>query len=350
MNDKSSDNAGGGLRGLRARPSVALLKTVYDAYGISGISGSIDLGGSANLNLLVSDAHGRYVVRVYRPYVNEARLADIQLARQELNARGIPTSVIRSTLDGRQHIEFVGRLVEVERYAESDASMDSWQRLMEGLPLLGRMHAVLREVRFGSEGSKNPVFANYIEPQVAYERTLQGTRRIRGWNPSLYNQRLADAAEELARLVTTAERELIPMLPRQLVHGDYWDNNVRFRDGRIVLVSDFDFMGERARIDDLALTLYYFDCSGEPMSGRRLGRIRSLVDAYDEGLSEHLSVTERMALPLAMARQPLWSMGGWIALLDDEEAARRHASSMLREIEWALNILREVERWQSAFS
>ena len=29
------------------------------------------------------------------------------------------------------------------------------------------------------------------------------------------------------------------------------------------------------------------------------------------------------ALPLAMARQPLWSIGGWVALLDDEEAARQ---------------------------
>jgi Ser/Thr protein kinase RdoA (MazF antagonist) len=350
QNDKISDNAGGELRGLRARPSAELLKAVCDAYGIYSLSDIIDLGGSANLNLLATDDQSRYVVRVYRPYVNEARLADIQLARQELNSHGIPSSEVLSTLDGQQYIIFDGRLVEVDRYVESDANMDSWERLMAGLPLLGRIHTILRDVHFSTEGKKKPLFANYIEPQKALGMTLQGTQRIRGWNPSTYNLRLIDAAEELARLVSAAERELVPMLPRQMVHGDYWDNNVFFRDGRIVLVTDFDFMGERARIDDLALTLYYFDCSDEPSTEKRLGRLRSLIDAYDEGLTERLSMTERLALPLAMARQPLWSMGGWIALLDDEEAARRHAAGMLGDVEWALRIIRELDRWQAAFS
>lgn len=179
--------------------------------------------------------------------------------------------------------------------------------------------------------------------------TLQGTQRIRRWKSS-DNLRLADAAEELAHLVFAAERELIPMLPRQMVHGDYWHNNVLFLNGRVVLVTDLDFMGERARIDDLALTLYYFDCSDEPVSDKRLGRLRLLIDAYDEGSDDRLSIAERLALPLAIARQPLWSIGGWIALLDDEEAARRHAAAMLGEVEWALRIVRELDRWQAAFT
>jgi Ser/Thr protein kinase RdoA (MazF antagonist) len=53
---------------------------------------------------------------------------------------------------------------------------------------------------------------------------------------------------------------LVARLPHQLVHGDFWDNNVGFLGGRPVLVADFDFMGERARIDDLALTLWYARC------------------------------------------------------------------------------------------
>ncbi|WP_308635783.1 phosphotransferase enzyme family protein [Paenibacillus silvisoli] len=348
--DSLSDNAGGGLRGLRARPSADLLKTVCDAYGIHSLSDIIDLGGSANLNLFATDGHNRYVVRVYRPYVNEARLADIQLARQVLNAQGIPSSKVRLTLNGQPYILFDGRLVEVDRYVESDANMASWEHLAAGLPLLGRIHTILRDVQFSTEGKKNQPFANYIEPQNALGMTLKGIQRIRGWNPSAYNMRLITATEELAYLVSAAEQELVPMLPRQMVHGDFWDNNVVFRDGRIVLVTDFDFMGERARIDDLALTLYYFDCSDEPSSAKRLGGLRGLIDSYDSGLTEHLSMRERLSIPLAMARQPLWSMGGWIALLDDEEAARRHAAGMLGDVEWALRIIRELDRWQAAFS
>jgi hypothetical protein len=46
----------------------------------------------------------------------------------------------------------------------------------------------------------------------------------------------------------------------------------------------------------------------------------------DSGLDDPLTHPERAALPLAMARQPLWAVGRWIALLDDESRARRLAS------------------------
>jgi Ser/Thr protein kinase RdoA (MazF antagonist) len=349
MHKMVTDNAGGGVRGLRARPSAALFQAVRQAYGINGLEDSIDLGGSSSLNLLVTDDHSRFVVRVYRPYVSEARLADIQLARKALGAGGVPSSKVLSTLDGQPWIVFDDRLVEVESYVESDANMDSWEHLIRGLPTLGRIHTILRELPFGSEG-RNPRFANHIGPQNALGMTVQGTQRIRGWNPSSDDLRLADLSEKLAHLVVAGERELAPMLPRQMVHGDYWHNNVLLHDGCVVLVTDFDFMGERARIDDLALTLYYFACSAAPVAKKGGESLRSLIDAYDEGVDERLSVVERAALPLALARQPLWSIGGWIALLDEEEAARRHAATMLGEVEWALRIVGELDKWQAAFT
>ena len=345
------DDAAGGRRGLRATLSPELFEAVRNRYGLDGLAGNVDLGGSSSLNLLVADGHGRYVVRVYRPYVTAARLADIQLARRALAAGGVPCSEAVATRDGQPWMVFDGRLVEVEHYVERDADMDSWERLEAGLPLLGRIHTLLQTVEVGTDGRK-PVFANHIEPQDVLDWTLRGTRRIRGWHPSPAELRLADATEELAHRVYAAERDLVPALPRQLVHGDYWDNNVFFREGRVVLVIDFDFMGERARIDDLALTLYFTNStfSDAPLSDDRVSRLRKLVDAYDQGLDHPLSSAERAALPLAIARQPLWSIGGWVALLDDEQSARRHAAGMCWDVEWALSILREVDRWQAAFA
>jgi homoserine kinase type II len=126
---------------------------------------------------------------------------------------------------------------------------------------------------------------------------------------------------------------------------------VFFRDGRVVLVTDFDFMGERSRIDDLALTLYFMSLkyAKGPVSDHQLLRLRRLVNAYDIGLAEPLSSAERAALALALARQPLWSIGGWVALLDDEQSARRHVAGICWDVEWALRIVREVDRWQAAF-
>jgi hypothetical protein len=63
-----------------------------------------------------------------------------------------------------------------------------------------------------------------------------------------------------------------------------------------------------------------------------------------------LSAAERAALPVAIARQPLSSIGGWVARLDDQAAARRHAASVGPELTAARQLMTELGRWQGAFA
>jgi hypothetical protein len=51
-----------------------------------------------------------------------------------------------------------------------------------------------------------------------------------------------------------------------------------------------------------------------------------------------------------MARQPLSSIGGWVARLDDQAAARRHAASTGPELAAARQLMTELGRWQHAFA
>ncbi len=163
---------------------------------------------------------------------------------------------------------------------------------------------------------------------------------------------MATVAEELAEQVTQAETGVASRLPCQLVHGDFWDNNVLFRGGRPVLLADFDFMGKRARIDDLALTLHCARCDLRGQAGpvEELARLRRLVASYDGGLDLPLSAAERAALPVAMARQPLSSIGGWVARLDDEAEARRHTASVGPGLAAARRIMTDLDRWSDAFA
>jgi homoserine kinase type II len=244
------------------------------------------LGGSLNLNLLVNRGGECLVVRVHRASVSPARLADIQAVRD--------------------------RLVEVERFISHDGRMNTWPRLARGLPILGRIHTLLAGAEVSPAG-RSVEFANHIEAGQVLAGTKAGTARIRSWHPTPWERRRASEAERLAELVAAGEADLAGQLPRQLVHGDFWDNNVFSCGEDPVFVADFSFMAERARVDDLALTLYYADTE-LGLTGRRdrVAVLRPLVSAYAGGLDHPLTAAEREALPWVIARQPPWaSAAGW---------------------------------------
>lgn len=235
------------------------------------------------------------------------------------------------------------RLVEVEPFVEHDAKMDSWVLLQAGLPTLGRIHSLLKGVTVSDDGRSAPA-ANNIEPQDVIDGTLRAPSHIRQWDTTPAELQVAAAADALAYSVHQAQVGF-KTLPRQLVHGDYWDNNVFFREGRIVHIADLDFMGERARIDDLALTLYYTNSTfaDDQVSDTRIRQLLSLVNAYDSGLSDPLTGAERAALPIALARAALTFIV-MIPAIDSIAGAREMVAGMQQDIAWALAIMGSIQR------
>ncbi len=133
------------------------------------------------------------------------------------------------------------------------------------------------------------------------------------------------------------------------MHGDFWDNNVRFSHRRVALVTDFDFLGERPRTDDLALTLYYTSVDITDIT-RDPAQLTGLVAAYETGLGTRLSPHERAAIPLAITRQPLWSIAVWVALLDNQDTARRHLAATEAQLKWALQLTSRIAQVQDALT
>jgi len=336
------DDAGGGRRGARASSSAELLAFVARTWGID-TEEATDLGGSVNLNLRLDVRGESYVARVYRPNVSAERLDVLQAARDRLRAGGVPCVEILPTRSGQRSSTHRGRLVEVERFVAATERMDTIDRIERGLPMLARCHALLADVAFSEAAT--PAFANHVSAQEARTATAAGTRRIRSWSPTASELAVADDADRLAS--TLAELEAPSPTEPQLVHGDFWDDNVRFCGDDVALVADLDFAGVRPRIDDLALSLYFTSVDLEDLvDDPKL--LRRLVDAYDAGADRPLSELERLQLPAAMARQPLWSIGVWVALLDDVAAARAHLRASAREIRWGLRAADAVVRLQAA--
>ena len=297
------------------RPALSsqLLELVGERYGLC-VDSPRDLGGSFNLNVLV-DGH---VLRVYGPWVSAERLQELQRIRRVLRSRGAPIPGLRPAADGSPWGAWGDCVFEVESYM-AGAPMDSWERLSTGMRALGRLHSLMADL----DVRVPPPIANHLPQEIALAATLDATAIIRSWGPTAQEERYAECAETLARMLP------VTPLPCQLVHGDFWDNNVLFHDSeldriqdgtRTVLgrrgaagvcsshpgfglaaVLDLDFAGVRPRIDDLALPLGY--CVLD--AGARPADVRGLVDAYDAGCTTPLSDGERRALPFAMARMAL---------------------------------------------
>jgi homoserine kinase type II len=342
------DDAAGGQRGTRAIASPGLEAFLRAHWGVRPAGAAADLGGSANLNLLVTDARSLRVARVYRPFVTGQRVAALQAVRCHLARHGIPCPQPIPDRGGRGWQTFRGRVVEVEPYVAARAVMHTLARVRTGLVVLGRIHQVLQSFP-ADPAAVAPRFANYVAADGLVDAVAAGTRRIRAWQPTAPEARLADVADQIASTLAGWEPGRSVPLRRQLVHGDFWDNNVRFRRGQVALVTDFDFLGRRPRTDDLALTLYYTSVDITDIT-RDPAQLAELVGAYESGLGTRLPRHERAAIPLGIARQPLWSIAVWVALLDDRDTARRHLAATAPELTWARQLTSRITLLQNALS
>jgi Ser/Thr protein kinase RdoA (MazF antagonist) len=342
------DDAAGGQRGTRTIVSADLEEFLRAHWGVRPAGAAPDLGGSVNLNLLVTDGRTLQVARVYRPFVTGQRVAALQAVRRHLARHGIPCAEPIPGRGGRRWETFQGRAVEVEPYLAAPAVMHTLPRVRTGLAVLGRIHALLQAFP-ADPAAAAPRFANYVAAGGLVQAVAAGTRRIRAWQPTPDEARLADLADQIASTLAGWEPDRSAPPRRQLVHGDFWDTNVRFRHQQVALVTDFDFLGEHPRTDDLALTLYYTSVDITDIT-RDPAQLTELVSAYEAGLGTRLSQEERAAIPLAMTRQPLWSIAIWVALLDNQDTARRHLAATAPELTWALRLTDRITELQDALA
>jgi Ser/Thr protein kinase RdoA (MazF antagonist) len=324
----------------RASVSAELLSLVGREYALDELSPVRDLGGSYNLNLLVRARQGSFVVRVYQPWVTSERLAAIQGVRSSLGERGWPVAPLVLTRAGAGSCLLGRRVVEVEASVTAGGPMASWSELKFGLPWLARLHDALRDVPALPAAAVAPV-ANHLAASEVPAETAPAFESIRSWASTAAELRYLASAERLAAVVSEVDQFV---LPTQLVHGDFWHDNVQLDGSRLVRLGDFDFLGVRPRIDDLALTLFFANehAGRSDLSDGRLSQLRRLVDVYDASLEQPLSADERAALPYAIARTPLT----FVRDLADGSPFHRAELVELRgpEYEWALRVL-DDPRW-----
>ncbi|MGI8870744.1 MAG: phosphotransferase enzyme family protein [Mycobacteriales bacterium] len=332
----------------RAAGSDELVAEVAERYGLGACATWVDLGGSWTTNLRLDLAERVLVARIHQGSTPPERLAAVQAAREAVATAGIPTVTPIRVADGSGFVALSsGRLVELEPFLTWDTRMNTSALITRGHGVLAAMHDALRSADLPSAAG-TVRYANYIDSMGALDASRRGVARIRGWGDAKLSD-FADVALTHVESVAELESALRDRQLTQIVHGDFWDNNVLFRGTELVAVIDFDFMARRPRVDDLALTAYFlFLQPGRGLPTRDdAAMLRRFTDAYDAVAGVPLAIDERAALPLAIARQPAWSLGRWVVELD-EGGARKHATDLMGELPVARAILADIDYWQHA--
>jgi homoserine kinase type II len=160
--------------------------------------------------------------------------------------------------------------------------MKTPELLRIGFAELARIHDVLRSTSLPA-GARTSAHANHIEAEDALAASRRGADRIREWGEA-HLARFADDVVDHVAAVAEREKGYRASQRRQIVHGDFWDNNVLFDGEQIAAVLDFEFMAERPRVDDLALTIYFYllEPGHGPPTDQDLQLVRLLVQAYNQ--------------------------------------------------------------------
>ncbi len=319
-------------------------------WGIEVAPGQVSPGsGTANASAVISLPAERLFLKRRNPrYARVDWVRFDQALLSHLVGRGLAVPVAVPSRSGEPWVADGGSIYELFRYIDGDS-----HRSGDPIELAAAGRTLARIHRASVD----------FEPRVAKPwPRFHDPRDLLEWLPELLD--VAGAKAESAERLSALEQALalarrlaarLPdgrywSLPSAIVHGDYHAGNLKFRDGRVVGVFDWDWSSSQPRMVDLADGLLFL-CgrrrspvvAGDIWSLTESFRIdRGRVRAFGLGYAGELSPTacELEALPDLMRCR--WLYCRVDAAMRKVEPARR-GEFVARELATVLQDIDDIE-------
>lgn len=287
---------GGGLRSpgaLLGSAAMALLtalpfddaQSLLSAYGIVLDELKPLVAGSVNSNFFLNGTTkvgGRPIAlfgRIYEEQGEAGARFELQL-NQVLKAAAIPVASVLSTQAGDLTLSYGGKPFAL--YERLDGEVTCQARVN---PAMTRsVGAALAAVHSASLGS-----LRLPESRFGFSGIEERLKLIRDSG----REDLAPAAAQLAELCDQMKRETLPDVPRGLIHGDLFRDNVLLRGDAVAGLLDFESASRGSFVFDLMVTTLAW-CFGEKLDP---ALVRALLEGYDSVRALHAS--ERTAMVAA---------------------------------------------------
>ena len=235
--------------------------------------------GSVNTHYLVDTAKGKFVLKI-----DEVK-SEIEVKREQdllsfLRKHGFPCPVPLFDRNNRHYRDWGGKPLSVYRHIDGRA-IDPECMTVEKLENVGRVLADLHVI--------GKAYKKGIENRFGFERVAEIYFDVRGRLPHYFKKITRTLDDEVEYLHHYLEGKL----PKGIIHGDLFADNLMFKGDKVVAVLDFEAACRGKFIFDLATAVnaLCFDTA----SGYSLKKFEALIGGYEA--LRTLSLAEWDAFP-----------------------------------------------------
>jgi homoserine kinase type II len=255
------------------------LSQLADDYGLGKLQAANGVtAGSVNTHYRLDAAKGRYFLKIdeVKSEIEVKREIDLLLY---LRKHGFPCPQLIVDRKGRQYRELSGKCLSLYKFIDGH-SREAQDLTLGQIENAGRVLADLHVIGKG--------YKKGIDNRFSFERVGDVYQEVRDRLPSYFKRIIRTLDEEVAYL----EHYLEWKLPKGIIHGDLFLDNIMFRGEKVVGVLDFEAASRGKYIFDLATAVNALCFDGERYD---LKRFEALIGGYES--LRTLSLAEWDAFP-----------------------------------------------------
>ncbi|TMB53142.1 MAG: homoserine kinase [Deltaproteobacteria bacterium] len=255
------------------------LAEIVDDYGLAKLLAASGIAaGSVNTSYLLETARGKHLLRIdeVKSELEVKRELDLLLF---LRKHGFPCPQPIADRKGRHHREMHGKCLTLYRYVDGHTVAPTRLTAAQ-IENVGRVLADLHTI--GKSYKKG------IDNRFSYDRVADLYAQVRDRLPTYFKRIVRTLDDEVDYLQGYLENKL----PKGVIHGDLFDDNVIFKGDKVVAMLDFEAACRGKFVFDLATAVNALCFDGESY---QLKRFEALIAGYES--LRALSLAEWDAFP-----------------------------------------------------
>ena len=254
------------------------LAALAEDFALGKLHAANGNGGGTDGNCRLDTAKGRYWLRidVERSEMDVKREIDLLLY---LRKHGFPCPQLLIDRTGRQYHELGGKCISLFKFIDGhkrEGATLSLAQIENAGRVLGDLHVIGKGYKKG------------VENRFNFELVAEVYQEVRDRLPPYFKKITRTLDAEVGYL----EHYLECKLPKGIIHGDLYLDNILFRGEKVVGVLDFEAASRGKYIFDLATAVNAFCYDGERYD---LKRFEALIGGYES--LRTLSLAEWDAFP-----------------------------------------------------